>query len=162
MTEIGRLLTAMATPFDEQGQVDYEQAKRLANALLDSGSDGVVVSGTTGESPTLTTEEKLRLFSELKAAIDDRGAVIAGTGNYNTAESQELSKEAEREGVDGVLLVVPYYNKPTSGRPVPALQGDRWQRAYPVYPLQRHQPYQLEHDPRHHYPPEPDRQHRWS
>ena len=112
MKEIGRLLTAMVTPFDERGQVDYEQAKRLVNALLDSGSDGVVVSGTTGESPTLSTEEKLRLFSELKGAIGDRGAVIAGTGNYNTAESIELSKEAEREGVDGLLLVVPYYNKP--------------------------------------------------
>ena len=112
MTEIGRLLTAMVTPFDEQGRVDYDQAKRLANALLDSGSDGVIVSGTTGESPTLNTEEKLRLFAEVKASVGDRGAVIAGTGNYNTAESIELSKEAEREGVDGVLLVVPYYNKP--------------------------------------------------
>ncbi len=112
MTEIGRLLTAMVTPFDEQGRVDYDQAKRLANALLDSGSDGVIVSGTTGESPTLSTEEKLRLFAEVKASVGDRGAVIAGTGNYNTAESIELSKEAEREGVDGVLLVVPYYNKP--------------------------------------------------
>ena len=112
MTEIGRLLTAMVTPFDEQGRVDYDQAKRLANALLDSGSDGVIVSGTTGESPTLSTEEKLRLFAEVKAAVGDRGAVIAGTGNYNTAESIDLSKEAEREGVDGVLLVVPYYNKP--------------------------------------------------
>ena len=110
--EIGRLLTAMVTPFDEQGQVDYEQAKRLANALLDSGSDGVVVSGTTGESPTLNTEEKLRLFSEVKSAIAGKGAVVAGTGSYNTAESIELSKQAEREGVDGVLLVVPYYNKP--------------------------------------------------
>jgi len=112
MTEIGRLLTAMVTPFDEEGQVDYEQAKRLANALVDSGSDGLVVSGTTGESPTLTTEEKLRLFSELKSAVGDRAAIIAGTGNYSTADSIELSKAAEREGVDGLLLVVPYYNKP--------------------------------------------------
>ena len=112
MTEIGRLLTAMVTPFDEQGQVDYEQAKRLANALLDSGSDGVIVSGTTGESPTLSTEEKLRLFAEVKDAIGDRGAVVAGTGNYNTAESIEMSQEAERAGADGLLLVVPYYNKP--------------------------------------------------
>jgi 4-hydroxy-tetrahydrodipicolinate synthase len=102
----------MVTPFDEQGRVDYGQAKRLANALLDSGSDGLVVSGTTGESPTLSTEEKLRLFAEVKGAIGDRGSVIAGTGNYNTAESIELSKEAEREGVDALLLVVPYYNKP--------------------------------------------------
>ena len=112
MSDIGRLLTAMVTPFDEQGQVDYDQAKRLANALLDSGSDGVIVSGTTGESPTLSTEEKLRLFAEVKSGIGDRGVVIAGTGNYNTAESIELSREAEREGVDGLLLVVPYYNKP--------------------------------------------------
>jgi 4-hydroxy-tetrahydrodipicolinate synthase len=112
MTEIGRLITAMITPFDEKGKVDYAQAKRLANALLDSGSDGLVVSGTTGESPSLSTEEKLRLFAEVKEAIGDRGAVIAGTGNYNTAESIELSKEAERAGADALLLVVPYYNKP--------------------------------------------------
>ena len=112
MAEIGRLITAMVTPFDEEGRVDYEQAKSLANALLDSGSDGVVVSGTTGESPTLTSEEKLRLFAEVKGSVGDRGAVIAGTGSYNTAESIELSVEAEKEGVDGLLLVVPYYNKP--------------------------------------------------
>ncbi len=112
MTEIGRLITAMVTPFDAEGRVDYDQAKRLANALLDSGSDGVIVSGTTGESPTLTTAEKLRLFAEVKDAVGDRGAVVAGTGNYSTAESIELSMEAERAGVDGLLLVVPYYNKP--------------------------------------------------
>jgi 4-hydroxy-tetrahydrodipicolinate synthase len=112
MTEIGRLITAMITPFDDKGKVDYEQAKRLANALLDSGSDGLVISGTTGESPSLSTEEKLRLFAEVKSAIGDRGAVVAGTGNYNTAESIELSKEAEQAGADALLLVVPYYNKP--------------------------------------------------
>ncbi len=112
MTEIGRLITAMVTPFDDQGRVDYPQAKRLANALLDSGSDGVIVSGTTGESPTLTTEEKIRLFAEVKESVGNRGAVIAGTGNYSTAETIELSKEAEAVGVDGFLLVVPYYNKP--------------------------------------------------
>ena len=102
----------MVTPFDDQERVDFEQAKELALALLNSGSDGVVVSGTTGESPTLTTEEKVRLFAEVKNAIGSRGAVIAGTGSYNTAESIELSQEAERQGVDAVLLVVPYYNKP--------------------------------------------------
>ena len=112
MKEIGRLMTAMVTPFDDNGKVDYERAKLLAKSLLDSGSDGVVVSGTTGESPTLSTEEKLRLFAEVKGAIGDRGAVVAGTGNYNTAESIELSKEAEALEVDGILLVVPYYNKP--------------------------------------------------
>jgi len=113
MVEIGRLLTAMVTPFAADGAVDYDRAKRLALALLDSGSDGVVVSGTTGESPTLSTEEKVRLFREVKSAVGDRGAVIAGTGNYNTAESIELSREAERAEADGLLLVVPYYNKPT-------------------------------------------------
>jgi 4-hydroxy-tetrahydrodipicolinate synthase len=113
MAKFGRLLTAMITPFDEAGKVDYSQAKKLAKALLDSGSDGVVVSGTTGESPTLTSEEKLRLFAEVKSAVGDKGAVIAGTGNYCTAESVELTREAEKTGVDGCLLVVPYYNRPT-------------------------------------------------
>ena len=110
---LGRLLTAMVTPFDARGQVDYQQAKKLALSLLDSGSDGLVVSGTTGESPTLRREEKLRLFAEIKSAVADRGTVIAGTGNYDTRESQELTNEAERIGVDACLLVVPYYNKPT-------------------------------------------------
>jgi 4-hydroxy-tetrahydrodipicolinate synthase len=110
---LGRLLTAMVTPFNAQGEVDYKQAKKLALSLLDSGSDGVVVSGTTGESPTLNREEKLRLFAEIKSAVADRGAVVAGTGNYDTRESQELTREAEKIGVDACLLVVPYYNRPT-------------------------------------------------
>jgi 4-hydroxy-tetrahydrodipicolinate synthase len=111
--EIGRLLTAMVTPFDDEGAVDYGQAKRLALALLDSGSDGVVVAGTTGEAPTLSHDEKLRLFREVKDAIDGRGAVIAGTGTYNTAESVELSREAERRtGADALLLTTPYYSRP--------------------------------------------------
>lgn len=111
--KLGRLLTAMVTPFDARGKVDYQQAKRLALALLDSGSDGVVVAGTTGESPTLSKEEKLRLFAETKAAVGNRGTVVAGTGSYNTKESQEFTKEAEKTGVDACLLVVPYYNRPT-------------------------------------------------
>ena len=109
---LGRLLTAMVTPLDAQGEVDYQQARRLALSLLDSGSDGVVVSGTTGESPTLSREEKLRLFAETKSALGNRGTVVAGTGSYNTKESQELTKEAEKTGVDACLLVVPYYNRP--------------------------------------------------
>jgi 4-hydroxy-tetrahydrodipicolinate synthase len=113
MKKPGRLITAMVTPFDGQGKVDYEQARKLALALVNSGSDGLVVSGTTGESPALSHEEKLRLFAEVKSAVEGRGVVIAGTGNYNTAESLELTKEAERVGVDACLLVVPYYNKPT-------------------------------------------------
>jgi 4-hydroxy-tetrahydrodipicolinate synthase len=111
--EIGRLLTAMVTPFDEGGAVDYAQAKRLALALLESGSDGVVLAGTTGESPTLSHEEKMRLFSEVKEAVGSRGVVVAGTGTYDTAESVELSREAERLGVDAVLLTCPYYSRPS-------------------------------------------------
>lgn len=111
--KLGRLLTAMVTPFGAQGEVDYQQAKKLALALLDSGSDGVVVSGTTGECPTLNKEEKLRLFAETKSVVADRGTVVAGTGSYDTRESQDLTREAEKTGVDAFLLVVPYYNRPT-------------------------------------------------
>jgi len=111
--ELGRLLTAMVTPFDEEGKVDYEQAKRLALALLDSGSDGMVVTGTTGERSTLTDEEQLKLFAVVKEAVGGRGTVMAGTGGNCTRESVEVTREAERVGVDAVLLVVPYYNKPT-------------------------------------------------
>jgi 4-hydroxy-tetrahydrodipicolinate synthase len=111
--EFGRLITAMVTPFDQEGDVDYEQAQRLAVALLNSGSEGIVVAGSTGEAPTLSLKEKWRLFAEIKHAIGDRGAVIAGTGSYSTRESIELTREAERLGVDGALLVVPYYNKPS-------------------------------------------------
>lgn len=113
MKKLGRLLTAMVTPFNEEGMVDYEQAKRLALALLDSGSDGVVVVGTTGESPTLIREEELHLFTEVKSVVGERGSVIAGTGSNSTAEAVEATREAERVGVDACLLVVPYYNKPT-------------------------------------------------
>ena len=112
MVELGRLITAMITPFDEGGKVDYQQAKRLANALLDSGSDGLVVTGTTGEGPTLSDEEKIRLYAEVKEAIGDRGAVIAGTTDNNTAKSIELSIEAEAAGADAILMTVPAYNKP--------------------------------------------------
>jgi 4-hydroxy-tetrahydrodipicolinate synthase len=113
MTKLGRLLTAMVTPFDEEGGVDYEQTKRLSLALLDSGSDGLVVSGTTGERPTLTDEEQLKLFTAVKEAVGDRGTVMAGTGSNSTREGVVMTREAERVGVDAILLVVPYYNKPT-------------------------------------------------
>ena len=113
MAGLSRLFTAMVTPFDDEGNVDYDQAKRLATALLDSGSDGLVVSGTTGESPTLSREEKLKLFAEVKEAVGGRGTVIAGTGNYCTKDSIELTRAAESVGVDAILLVVPCYNKPT-------------------------------------------------
>ena len=113
MNKLGRLLTAMVTPFDEEGEVNYEQARKLALALLSSGSEGVVVVGTTGESPTLVRAEELRLFREVKSAVGSKGTVIAGTGSNSTAEALEATKEAERTGVDACLLVVPYYNKPT-------------------------------------------------
>ena len=108
----GRLITAMVTPFDADGRVDYDQAQRLARALLASGSDGVVVSGTTGEAPTLSHAEKLDLYRAVKSAVGSDGAVLAGTSTYNTQESVELSKEAAGIGVDGLLLTVPYYNRP--------------------------------------------------
>ncbi len=113
MADLGRLITAMVTPFDERGEVDYRRAGKLALALLDSGSHGVLVSGTTGESPTLSRQEKLKLFAEVKSAVGDRGVVLAGTGSYDTAESARFTREAEDTGVDGCLMVVPYYNKPT-------------------------------------------------
>jgi len=113
MEKPGRLITAMVTPFDIQGGVDYKQAKRLASGLLDCGSDGLVISGTTGESPTLSKAEKLRLFAEVKEVVGRRGSVIAGTGGNDTNASRELTREAEKLGVDACLLTVPYYNKPS-------------------------------------------------
>jgi 4-hydroxy-tetrahydrodipicolinate synthase len=113
MKKFGRLLTAMVTPFNAKGQVDYAQAVKLAKALLASGSDGLVVCGTTGESPTLAINEKLRLFAEVRSAVDKKATIVAGTGNYNTLESIEITREAEKTGVDACLLTVPYYNRPT-------------------------------------------------
>jgi 4-hydroxy-tetrahydrodipicolinate synthase len=113
MNRLGRLLTAMVTPFDEKGGVDYEQAKKLALALLSSGSDGVVLAATTGESPTLHKDEEVQLFSAVKSVVGGRGSLVAYTGSNSTAEALEATKKAERIGVDACLLVVPYYNKPT-------------------------------------------------
>jgi 4-hydroxy-tetrahydrodipicolinate synthase len=113
MKELGRLITAMVTPFNEDGQVDFDQACKLASACLESGSDGIVLSGTTGESPTLTHEEELKLYEKVKAAVGKRGPIIAGTGSNSTAEAVEATKSAEKIGVDACLLVVPYYNKPS-------------------------------------------------
>lgn len=108
----GRLITAMVTPFNDEGEVDYPQARRLAAALVASGSEGLVVSGTTGETPTLTAKEKLRLYGEVKAEVGGKAQVIAGATNYNTAESIDQVREVEHLGVDGILATVPYYNKP--------------------------------------------------
>ncbi len=113
MAGFGRVITAMVTPMDRTLAVDYGRAAALAKRLVETGSDGLVVCGTTGESPTLTDEEKVRLFHTVREAVGRRAAVIAGTGTYNTAHSIHLTKEAERAGCDGVLLVNPYYNKPS-------------------------------------------------
>jgi 4-hydroxy-tetrahydrodipicolinate synthase len=113
MKDLGRLITAMVTPFDVKGKVDYKQAKKLALALLKSGSDGLVLSGTTGESPTLTHEEELKLYADIKKVVGKRGSIIAGTGSNSTAEAVEATQAAEKAGVDACLLVAPYYNKPT-------------------------------------------------
>jgi 4-hydroxy-tetrahydrodipicolinate synthase len=110
---LGRLLTAMITPFSPSGEVNYHEASRLAGHLVDIGNDGLVVCGTTGESPALETAEKLRLFEVVKKRVESRATVIAGTGGNNTHHSVELTREAVKCGVDGILAVVPYYNKPT-------------------------------------------------
>ena len=110
MAEFGRLLTAMITPFDEKGDIDYSQARKLAKGLTESGTDGLVIGGTTGESPSMSDEEKIRLFAEIKEEVGNSAAVIAGTTDNNHAKSIELSIEAEKVGVDGLLLTVPAYN----------------------------------------------------
>jgi 4-hydroxy-tetrahydrodipicolinate synthase len=112
MASFGSVITAMVTPMDRLLAVEYDRAAALAKRLVDSGSDGLVVCGTTGESPTLTDEEKVGLFRTVREAVGGRAKVIAGTGTYNTAHSIHLTREAERVGCDGVLLVNPYYNKP--------------------------------------------------
>lgn len=109
---LGRLITAMATPFHSDGSLDLDGAVRLAGHLADHGSDGLVLSGTTGESPTLTVEEKRSLFQAVVPAVRGRASVIAGTGTYSTAESIELSQMAASCGVDGLLVVTPYYSRP--------------------------------------------------
>ena len=103
----------MVTPMDRALAVDYDRAAALAKRLVEAGSDGLVVSGTTGEAPTLTDDEKIRLFRTVREAVGPRAKVIAGTGTYDTAHSIHLTREAERAGCDGVLLVNPYYNKPS-------------------------------------------------
>jgi 4-hydroxy-tetrahydrodipicolinate synthase len=109
--EIGRLLTAMVTPFKADGSLDYEGAEKLAALLVADGSDGVVVSGTTGESPTLTDDEKVELIKAIKKAIPGKN-VVAGTGSNDTHHSVKLSERAMKAGADALLAVVPYYNKP--------------------------------------------------
>ncbi len=112
MPELGRLMTAMVTPYTPDGEVDYAHARRLAAHLVRLGNDGVVVTGTTGESPLLSDEEKYRLWSEVKQELGDSATVIAGSGTNDTRHSIHGAKDAERAGADGILAVVPYYLKP--------------------------------------------------
>jgi 4-hydroxy-tetrahydrodipicolinate synthase len=109
---LGEVLTAIVTPFGEDGSVDLPAFRRLASHLVENGSDGLVVAGTTGESPTLTDAERLGLFEAAVDEVGGRATVIAGTGTYSTAHSVHLTGEAQRLGVDGFLVVTPYYNKP--------------------------------------------------
>ena len=109
---LGEVLTAIVTPFREDGSVDLEAFSALCSFLLDNGSDGIVVAGTTGEAPTLTDEERFALFEAAVDTVGDRGTVVAGTGTYSTAHSIHLTERAHELGVDGVLVVTPYYNKP--------------------------------------------------
>jgi 4-hydroxy-tetrahydrodipicolinate synthase len=109
---LGQVLTAMVTPFNEDGSVNVEGFKRLCTHLVDNGSDGLVVAGTTGESPTLADEERFELFAAAVEAAGDRASIVAGTGTYSTAHSVHLTKKAHTLGVDGFLVVTPYYNKP--------------------------------------------------
>lgn len=113
MMNFGQVLTAMVTPFDQHGEVDFNAARTLVNYLIENGTDGLVVAGTTGESPTLTTEEKIALFKFVVEVSAGRVPVIAGTGSNNTRASISLTKLAEEAGVDGIMLVTPYYNKPS-------------------------------------------------
>jgi 4-hydroxy-tetrahydrodipicolinate synthase len=109
---LGEVLTAIVTPFRADGSIDVEAFQELAGFLLDNGSDGIVVAGTTGEAPTLSDDERQTLFEAAVDAVGDRGSVVAGTGTYSTAHSVHLTERAQQAGVDGFLVVTPYYNKP--------------------------------------------------
>ncbi|MGG3913087.1 4-hydroxy-tetrahydrodipicolinate synthase [Rossellomorea vietnamensis] len=109
----GRVSTAMVTPFDRKGNIDFTKTTQLIHYLIENGSDSLVVAGTTGESPTLTKEEKIALFRHVVKVVNGRIPVIAGTGSNNTHASIELTKKAEEAGVDAIMLVAPYYNKPS-------------------------------------------------
>jgi 4-hydroxy-tetrahydrodipicolinate synthase len=112
MKKLGRMLTAMVTPFKDDMEVDYEQTKKLAKALLNSGNDGLVLAATTGEAPTLSWDEEMRIFTEVKSAVGDGPTLVAYTGSNSTKEAVEATVKAEKIGVDACLSVVPYYNKP--------------------------------------------------
>ncbi len=109
---LGEVLTAIVTPFRPDGSIDFHRFAALAQHLVENGSDGIVVAGTTGEAPTLSEDERIELFRVAVGAVGDRATVVAGTGTYSTAESIHLTRRAHDVGVDGILVVTPYYNKP--------------------------------------------------
>lgn len=109
----GQVLTALVTPFKKDGNIDYEKTRELVEYLLSNGSDGFIVNGTTGESPTLSTSEKVEFIKFVKSVVGTRAPIIAGTGSNSTVESISLTKKVEELRVDGILLVAPYYNKPS-------------------------------------------------
>jgi len=113
MVQFGRISTAMVTPFDSKGHVDFAKTTQLVNHLINNGTDSLVVAGTTGESPTLTKEEKIALFDHVVKVVDKRVPVIVGTGSNNTYATIELTKRVAQLGVDGIMIVAPYYNKPS-------------------------------------------------
>lgn len=111
--DFGRLLTAMVTPFLDNGEVDYAEVKRLAVHLIENGNDSILVCGTTAETPTLTHEEKVNIVKTVKEAVGDRAKIVVGTGTNCTRTTIEATKEMEALGADGILVVEPYYNKPS-------------------------------------------------
>jgi len=111
--DIGEVITAMVTPFNEKREVDYDKVETLAYQLINTGSDAIVVTGTTGEAPTLSFDEEIEILSSAKRAVSNKGKVIMGTGSNSTETAVSTAKRAEKEGADAILSVVPYYNKPS-------------------------------------------------
>ncbi|WP_027963243.1 4-hydroxy-tetrahydrodipicolinate synthase [Halalkalibacillus halophilus] len=112
--KFGHILTAMVTPFNEQNELDFKRTENVIEYLINNGTEGLVIGGTTGESPTLTKEEKIQLYEHVVKVVNGRIPVIAGTGSNSTQSTVELTKAASKTGIDGIMLVTPYYNKPNA------------------------------------------------
>ena len=161
MLTFGRLITAVVTPFHDDGSVDYDTFGRMVDGLIDAGNDAVVVTGTTGESPVLTETERMSLYREALNAADGRARVIAGTGGYNTSESIHLSRAAADVGVDGLLQVTPLLQQAAAGGTLPPLRGHRGVHAAAQHPLQRPGSHLVQPGGRHGVAAERHRQHHW-
>ena len=140
LTPFGRVLTAMVSPFTAGGELDVEGAQQLATFLVDNGNDGLVVNGTTGESPTTTDAEKERLLRAVVDAVGDRAHIVAGVGTNDTAHTVELARAAEKTGVHGLLVVTPYYNKPPQAGLRRALHRCRRRHSAPGHALRHPRP----------------------